>query len=93
MRVGLFLGHPAHFHMLKNSAKALNKSGHDVYFVIKKKDVLENLLTDAGYTYTMIREERSNDLIGLMRSVLGMEKSMCSFLYKNKMQELELISI
>ena len=84
MRVGLFLGHPAHFHMLKNSAKALNKSGHDVYFVIKKKDVLENLLTDAGYTYTMIREERSNDLIGLMRSVLGMEKSMCSFLYKNK---------
>lgn len=84
MRVGLFLGHPAHFHMLKNTAKALNENGHDVCFVIKKKDILEDLLADAGYTYTMIREERGNDLIGLMRSVLGMEKSMCSFLYKNK---------
>lgn len=84
MRVGLFLGHPAHFHMLKNSAKALNKNGHDVYFVIKKKDILENLLTDAGYTYTMIREDRSNGLLGLIRSVLGMEKSMCYFLQKNK---------
>ena len=84
MRVGLFLGHPAHFHMLKNLAKALNKNGHDVYFVIKKKDILENLLTDAGYTYTMIREDRSNGLLGLVRSVLGMEMSMCSFLRKNK---------
>ena len=83
MRVGLFLGHPAHFHMLKNTAKALNENGHDVYFVIKKKDILENLLTDAGYTYTMIREDRSNGLLGLIRSVLGMEKSMCSFLRKN----------
>ena len=84
MRVGLFLGHPAHFHMLKNTAKALNENGHKVYFVIKKKDILENLLTDAGYSYTMIREDRSNSLFGLIRSVLGMELGMCRFLHKNK---------
>ena len=84
MRVGLFLGHPAHFHMLKNTAKALNENGHEVHFVIKKKDILENLLTDAGYSYTMIREDRSNSLFGLIRSVLGMERGMCSFLHKNK---------
>ena len=84
MRVGLFLGHPAHFHMLKNTAKALNENGHKVHFVIKKKDILENLLTDAGYSYTMIREDRSNSLFGLIRSVLGMELGMCRFLHKNK---------
>jgi predicted glycosyltransferase len=44
MRIGLFLGHPAHFHMLKNTAKALMDNGNEVEFVIKKKDILENLL-------------------------------------------------
>lgn len=88
MRIGLFLGHPAHFHMLKNTAKALMENGNEVEFVIKKKDILENLLTKAGYTYTMIREDRSNGLLGLIQSVLGMEKSMCSFLHKNKIDTL-----
>ena len=37
MKVLFMISHPAHFHMLKNSAKALNKNGHDVYFVINKK--------------------------------------------------------
>ena len=88
MRIGLFLGHPAHFHMLKNTAKALMDNGNEVEFVIKKKDILENLLKNAGYTYTMIREDRSNGLLGLIQSVLGMEKSMCSFILKNKIDTL-----
>ena len=88
MRIGLFLGHPAHFHMLKNTAKALMDNGNDMEFVIKKKDILENLLKNAGYTYTMIREDRSNGLLGLIQSVLGMEKSMCSFILKNKIDTL-----
>lgn len=88
MRIGLFLGHPAHFHMLKNTAKALMDNGNEVEFVIKKKDILENLLKNAGYTYTMIREDRSNGLLELIKSVLGMEKSMCSFILKNKIDTL-----
>lgn len=88
MRIGLFLGHPAHFHMLKNTAKALMDNGNEVEFVIKKKDILENLLKNAGYTYTMIREDRSNGLLGLIQSVLGMEKAMCSFILKNKIDTL-----
>ena len=85
MRVGLFLGHPAHFHMLKNTAKALSKKGHDVYFVIKKKDILENLLTDAGYTYTIIRGLRkTNKMIDLLKSVIEMEFKLCEFLNKKE---------
>ena len=80
MNIGLFLGHPAHFHMLKNAAKELTEHGHKVYFVIKKKDILEKLLSDAGHSYTMIRESRSNNTLGLIKSVLGMELHMCSFL-------------
>ena len=84
MNIGLFLGHPAHFHMLKNAASNLRSNGHNVQFVIKKKDILEKLLQDAGYSYTSIREDRSNGLLGLIQSVLGMELNMCKFLKKNK---------
>ena len=85
MNIGLFLGHPAHFHMLKNTAKALSKKGHDVYFVIKKKDILENLLTDAGYTYTIIRGLRkTNKMIDLLKSVIEMEFKLCEFLNKKE---------
>lgn len=84
MNIGLFLGHPAHFHMLKNAASNLRSNGHNVQFVIKKKDILEKLLQDAGYSYTSIREDRSNGLLGLIQSVLCMELNMCKFLKKNK---------
>jgi predicted glycosyltransferase len=83
MRVGLFLGHPAHFHMLKNSAKELNKNGYDVYFVIKKKDILQVLLDNAGFQYTLIRRERNSRFIDLIASVLRMEYNMCKFLRQN----------
>lgn len=83
MNIGLFLGHPAHFHMLKLTAQKLKMDGHKVLFVIKKKDILEKLLTDAGCSYTLIRENRSNNVFGLIQSVLGMEKHMCTFLKNN----------
>lgn len=84
MNVGLFLGHPAHFHMLKVAAVNLIQKGHNVQFVIKKKDILQELLDKEGYTYTTIREGRSNSRIGLIKSVLGMEWNMCKFLKNNK---------
>lgn len=88
MNIGIFLGHPAHFHMLRNSAVQLMADGHKVFFVIKKKDILENLLQDAGYEYTMIREGRGGSVWGLVKSVLGMERHMCQFLRKNKIDVL-----
>lgn len=84
MRIALFLGHPAHFHMLKNAAAGLKKKGHEVFFVIKKKDILENLCKEAGFTYSKIRENRSNTKLGLIKSVLGMEWHMLWFLRQNK---------
>ena len=74
MNIGLFLGHPAHFHMLKNAAQALIADGHKVYFVIKQKDILEDLLQDAGFEYTQIRKGRGDGAMGMVLSVLGMER-------------------
>lgn len=84
MRIALFLGHPAHFHMLKHAAAILKQDGHEIYFVIKKKDILETLCQDAGLNYIKIREGRSNSKLGLVRSVLGMEWHMLRFIKRNK---------
>lgn len=84
MRIGLFLGHPAHFHMLKNTAKALMDNGNEVEFVIKKKDILQSLMDKAGFSYTIIRENRGNRKYDLIKSVLEMEINICKFIFKKR---------
>lgn len=88
MRIALFLGHPAHFHMLKHTASNLKRDGHQVFFVIKKKDILENLCQEAGFEYSKIRESRSDSKWGLVKSVLGMEWHMLRFIHRNKIEML-----
>lgn len=86
MKAAIFLGHPAHFHMFKNVAEQLKLKGHYVEFVVKQKDILEELLKKAGYEYTVIRskERKSNSKIGLIVSLLRMDVKMCRFLLKTK---------
>lgn len=84
MNIGLFMGHPAHFHMLKHTAENLQRDGHRVFVVIKKKDILETLCQDAGLEYFKIREGRGGSKLGLIKSVLGMEYHMWQFIRRNK---------
>ena len=41
MRIGIFLGHPAQFHYYKYLATQLQADGHQVFFAVKEKDILE----------------------------------------------------
>lgn len=79
MKVLVYLGHPAHFHNYKNTIAALKEHGHEVEILIKKKDILEDLLKNAGLPYHNILEEgrRSSKLgiiIGLLKQTLRMNK-------------------
>jgi predicted glycosyltransferase len=56
MNVLIQLSHPAHFHLYKNIARGLMEDGHQVLFVIKSKDILEQLLIDAGLPYVNINQ-------------------------------------
>ena len=56
-KILVYLGHPAHFHLYKNAILNWQKSGNKVFILIKKKDVLENLLQDAGFEYLNILKE------------------------------------
>lgn len=51
MKILFHLGHPAHFHLFKNSISELKALGHQTIIVIKKKDVLEDLLQQADWDY------------------------------------------
>jgi uncharacterized protein len=56
-----YLGHPAHFHLFKNVIAQLRERGHEVRILIKKKDVLEQLLLDYGWEYTNILPKGRKD--------------------------------
>lgn len=71
MRVLVYLGHPAHFHNYKNTIAQLKADGHEVAVLIKKKDILEELLRNAGIPYHNILEEgRKDSQIGIAIGLL-----------------------
>ena len=84
MNVGIFLGHPAHFHYFKNSAKQLMANGHQVFFAVKEKDVLRQLMDDAGFEYTIVRENRTSiSKVALIKSVLKIDWNVGKFVRDN----------
>lgn len=71
MKILVYLGHPAHFHNYKNTIKALKEHGHEVEVLIKKKDILEDLLKNAGIPYHNILEEgRKNSKVGIAAGLI-----------------------
>ncbi len=86
MKIAFFLGHPAHYHMLKFVAQNLENKGHSVEFVIKEKDILQQLLIKGGHTYTIIRgkERKSSSILGLIFSLLKMDIKMLRYLFATK---------
>lgn len=84
MRVLVYLGHPAHFHNYKNTIAQLKADGHEVAVLIKKKDVLEELLKNAGIPYHNILEEGRKDsqlgiAIGLLKRTWRLDRFCLEF--------------
>ncbi len=67
MKVLIYLGHPAHFYNYKNVIPRLKEDGHQVEVLIKKKDVLQELLDSSGIPYhNILREGRKDSLPGII---------------------------
>jgi len=59
-----YLGHPAHYHLFKGAINDLIQKRVTVSVVIKKKDVLENLVKAEGWEYiTLVGNPKSHQLI------------------------------
>ncbi len=66
MKILFHLGHPAHFHLFKNVIKELKANDHQIFILIKKKDVLEELLTASGFEYhNILPKGRKDDKISI----------------------------
>lgn len=57
MKILVQLGHPAHFHFYHYAMENWKKDGHEVFVLIKSKDVLEDLLIKSGIPYYNIKEK------------------------------------
>ena len=72
MKFLFHLGHPAHFHLFKNTIRSLLDSKNEVLIVIKKKDVLEELLKSSGFNYLNILPSGRKD--GMINVAIGQLK-------------------
>ena len=85
-RIAVFLGHPAHFHLYKNMVSCLSSKNYDVVYLIKRKDILENLVKQSGIKYVVVRDkERSqSSVFGLIQSMLKMDWQVMKYLLPKK---------
>ena len=85
MKFLFHLGHPAHFHLFKNVILGLKEKGFPVFIIIKKKDILEDLLVESGLDFqNILPGGRSNSKIGLLLGIVKQTYKLMLFCKKNK---------
>ena len=71
MKILVYLGHPAHFYNYRNVIPRLKAEGNQVEILIKKKDVLQELLDNAGMPYhNILKEGRKDSKLGILWGTL-----------------------
>jgi len=85
MKILIYLGHPAHFHLFKNTIRNLEDKGHIVSVLIKKKDILEDLLRRSEMDYlNILPEGRRDGKVGIALGVLKRDWRLFRFCLRNR---------
>jgi len=85
MNILFHLGHPAHFHLFKNVISKLSSNGHTIAILIKKKDVLEDLLQASGLKYhNILPLGRRDTKLGIAMGMLESDYKILIFSLKFK---------
>lgn len=86
MKIGIFLGHPAQFHLFKFTAQNLKSKGHSVEFLVKRKDILEDLVQETGIEYTVVRkhERKSSRKLNLIWEMLKMDMHVAWYIIRKR---------
>ena len=85
MNVLIQMSHPAHFHLYKNVAKSLMDDGHQVFILIKTKDILEDLLKALGLPYcNILQEAHRKNKLGIFWDMLVRDLRMIRFVKRQK---------
>lgn len=84
MNVLIQMSHPAHFHLYKNVARNLMADGHQVFILIKTKDILEDLLKASGLPYyNILKEAHRKSKLGIFWDMLVRDWRMLRFVRKH----------
>lgn len=85
-RIAVFLGHPAHYHMFKHMTAELESHGIEVDYLVKRKDMLEDLVRRSGHSYHIVRRQERNakGKWGLAWSLIRMELNVTGYLLRRK---------
>ena len=85
MKILFLLGRPAHFHLFKNTIEALKNQGHHPIVLIKKKDVLEDLLISEFVPFkSLLPKGRNDSRIGIALGLLKADLRMFIYCIKNR---------
>lgn len=85
MKYLFHLGHPAHFHLFKNVILQLQQSNHTVFVLIKKKDILEDLLINSNIPYhNILPGGRKNSKLGISIGLLKQTLRLFIFTLKKR---------
>lgn len=85
MKILFHLGHPAHFHLFKNIITQLNRNGHSNFILIKRKDILVELLETSGLKYyNILPAGRKDSNLGIGIGQIKQNLKMLFFCLKNK---------
>ena len=85
MRYIFHLGHPAHFHLFKNVINQLKKNGHSIAILIKKKDILDDLLNASALDYyNILPKGRKDSKLGIIIGILQSDYEILKFSMKFK---------
>ena len=85
-RIAIFLGHPAQFHMFKYVTAYLEQQGIEVDYLVKRKDILEELVRNSGRNYYIVRkkERSSKGKLRLILALLGMELKVIVYIIRRR---------
>lgn len=80
-----YLGHPAHFHLFKHTIHRLIQDGFKVVILIKKKDILEDILNDSRLQYiNILPEGRKDNKLSMGLGVVKRDWRLFTYCLKNK---------
>lgn len=85
MNVLIDIGHPAHVHLFKYLAKALQEKGHTVYFSVREIPVAKHLMKVYNMPYLDLGGKKDS-LLGKAWSVLHQDWQLLRFVWKKRIR-------
>ena len=85
LNILFYLGHPAHYHLFKNIIKKLESDNYETVVLIKKKDILEDLLKKSKLKYlNILPHGRKDNKISIALSLIHRDIKILLFCLKKK---------